>query len=234
MVDYTLPPGMQTYDNLIYWANPILADIDARLGLAATVTYVDAAIATEVSSRNTAIGAAIATEVTNRNTAITAAVAAEATARIADVDAEEAARIAADNLRLLLTGGTLSGFLTLHAAPTADMHAATKKYVDDQVGGIGGYTDEMARDAIGAALVAGTGMTVTPNDGADTITLATTITQYTDEMARDAIGAALVAGTGMAIVVNDAGDTITLTATVTAAQNAFLRAGRCSFMGGMR
>jgi hypothetical protein len=33
--------------------------------------------------------------------------------------------------------------------------------------------DERARDAVGSALVAGTGMTVTPNDGADTITVAT-------------------------------------------------------------
>lgn len=34
------------------------------------------------------------------------------------------------------------------------------------------YTDEMARDAIGTALTGGTGITVTPNDGADTITVA--------------------------------------------------------------
>lgn len=33
------------------------------------------------------------------------------------------------------------------------------------------YTDEMARDALGAALVAGPGITITPNDGADTITV---------------------------------------------------------------
>lgn len=38
---------------------------------------------------------------------------------------------AADALKLNLAGGTLSGFLTLHAAPTADLHASTKKYVDD-------------------------------------------------------------------------------------------------------
>lgn len=29
------------------------------------------------------------------------------------------------------SGGSFTGFVTLHAAPTADMHAATKKYVDD-------------------------------------------------------------------------------------------------------
>jgi hypothetical protein len=32
------------------------------------------------------------------------------------------------------TGGTLTNFLTLHAAPTSDLHASTKKYVDDRVG----------------------------------------------------------------------------------------------------
>jgi hypothetical protein len=32
---------------------------------------------------------------------------------------------------LPLAGGTMTGFVTLHAAPTADLHAASKKYVDD-------------------------------------------------------------------------------------------------------
>ena len=34
---------------------------------------------------------------------------------------------------LLKSGGTLTNFLTLHAAPTADLHAATKKFVDDRI-----------------------------------------------------------------------------------------------------
>jgi hypothetical protein len=34
---------------------------------------------------------------------------------------------------------------------------------------------ERVRDTMGTALVAGTGITVTPNDGADTITIAATI-----------------------------------------------------------
>jgi len=33
--------------------------------------------------------------------------------------------------RLALAGGTMTGFITLHAAPTATLHAATKQYVDD-------------------------------------------------------------------------------------------------------
>ena len=35
-----------------------------------------------------------------------------------------------DNTKLPLAGGTLTGFLTLHAAPVANMHAANKEYVD--------------------------------------------------------------------------------------------------------
>ena len=46
------------------------------------------------------------------------------------------------------------------------------------------YNDEMARDAIGAALTGGTGITITPNDSADTITVAVDNTiatkSYTD------------------------------------------------------
>ena len=34
---------------------------------------------------------------------------------------------------LAKAGGTMTGFITLHAAPTADLHAATKKYADDKV-----------------------------------------------------------------------------------------------------
>lgn len=69
---------------------------------------------------------------------------------------------------------------------------------------------ELIRDTVGVALTAGAGVTVTVNDGADTITLATTITQYTDEMARDSVGTALTDGTGIDIVVNDGADTITI------------------------
>lgn len=72
------------------------------------------------------------------------------------------------------------------------------------------YTDEMARDAIGTALTNGTGISISVNDGADTITISTTITQYTDEMARDALGTALTEGYLIDIAVNDGSDTITL------------------------
>ena len=37
------------------------------------------------------------------------------------------------DLKLALAGGTLTGALVLAGAPTADLHAATKKYVDDAI-----------------------------------------------------------------------------------------------------
>ena len=42
---------------------------------------------------------------------------------------------------LQLAGGTMTGTLTLDAAPTADLHAATKKYVDDEIADIPAATD---------------------------------------------------------------------------------------------
>jgi hypothetical protein len=76
------------------------------------------------------------------------------------------------------------------------------------------YTDENARDAIGAALVAGTGVSIAVNDAGDTITITNTL-PYTDEQVRDIIGAALVQGAGITITVNDAADTITIASSIT-------------------
>jgi len=42
------------------------------------------------------------------------------------------------DLKLALSGGTLTGALVLASAPTQNMHAATKKYVDDAVASAGG------------------------------------------------------------------------------------------------
>ncbi|CDX19502.1 hypothetical protein MPLA_1190026 [Mesorhizobium sp. ORS 3359] len=77
-----------------------------------------------------------------------------------------------------------------------------------------GALPEQIRDVIGAALVAGSNVTITVNDAGDTITIAASGgSSYTDEMARDAIGAALVAGSNVTITVNDGADTITIAAT---------------------
>ena len=43
-----------------------------------------------------------------------------------------------DSAKLPLSGGTMTGALVLSGAPTADLHASTKKYVDDLISGLGG------------------------------------------------------------------------------------------------
>lgn len=87
--------------------------------------------------------------------------------------------------------------------------------LEPPAGGGSGSTDpEVVRDTIAAALVAGSGIAITPNDGADTITIAATGGGSTDpEVVRDTIASALVAGANVTITPNDPGDTITIATT---------------------
>ena len=58
-----------------------------------------------------------------------------------DADARYLQITTASSTYLPLAGGTMTGTLTLDAAPTADLHASTKKYVDDEIAGIPAATD---------------------------------------------------------------------------------------------
>ena len=55
----------------------------------------------------------------------------------AAADAKAVAAQATADAALPKAGGTMTGKLTLDGAPTSDLHAATKKYVDDNAGGGG-------------------------------------------------------------------------------------------------
>ncbi len=68
---------------------------------------------------------------------------------------------------------------------------------------------EAVDDRVAALLVQGTGVTLTYNDPANTLTVATTITQYTDEQAQDAIGTILTDSSSVDFTYNDASNTIT-------------------------
>jgi len=121
-------------------------------------TYTDGKIATEVTDRNSAITSAINTEVTNRNSAIATAKAQAIADANAYTDGEVAALVSSapellDTLAELATaiaenpnyatdaanavagrvaksGDTMTGALVLPGAPTLNLHAATKAYVD--------------------------------------------------------------------------------------------------------
>ena len=69
---------------------------------------------------------------------------ADATARAAAAQAQATADAA-----LPKAGGTMTGKIVLDGAPTSDLHAASKKYVDDNAGGSG--TDATARAAAAQA-----------------------------------------------------------------------------------
>ena len=75
--------------------------------------------------------------------------------------------------------------------------------------------DEMAQDAVNDALVAGTGITKTYNDGANTITVAVDTSVIATkaelaEVAQDSINDALTAGSGITKSYNDAANTLTV------------------------
>ena len=92
-------------------------------------------------------------------------------AAIMELDAEKVAK----------AGDTMSGLLTLSGAPSADLHASTKKYVDDSIAGAGGYTDEMAQDACATMIQNGTGITWSYNDASNTLTPTVTVTSGTSQ-----------------------------------------------------
>jgi hypothetical protein len=130
----------------------------ANAALADAEYYTDGKIATEVTDRNSAITSAIGTEVTDRNSAIATAKSqaiADANAytdgevaalvstapELLDTLAELATAIAANPNyatdaaaavagRVAKSGDTMTGDLTLPGAPTLNLHAATKAYVD--------------------------------------------------------------------------------------------------------
>lgn len=90
------------------------------------------------------------------------------------------------------------------AATTASFTTADETKLDGIASGATVYTDEMARDALGTALVAGSNITITPNDGADTITIAASGGDITTATAWAAKGD-LIAATG-----NDAAAILTV------------------------
>jgi hypothetical protein len=141
--------------------------------------YTDGAISTEVTNRNNAITDAIGTEVTNRNSAIATAKGQAIADANAYTDAEVAALVdtapalldtlnelaeaiannpnyatdAANAVagRVAKSGDTMTGDLTLPGAPTLNLHAATKGYVDGEITSAGSAAQGYADDAEAAA-----------------------------------------------------------------------------------
>lgn len=74
----------------------------------------------------------------------------------------------------------------------------------------GAAQEELIRDTIATALTEGAGIDITIDDGANTITIAGTVTQYTDEMARDAAQALFADSTTIDVTVSDPGDSVAL------------------------
>ncbi|MYE01475.1 MAG: hypothetical protein F4Y03_09370 [Alphaproteobacteria bacterium] len=70
-----------------------------------------------------------------------------------DASAAAAAAQATADAALPKAGGTMTGALTLAGAPTDDLHAASKKYVDDNAGGVAKATNDQV-DEVAATVTA--------------------------------------------------------------------------------
>ena len=90
--------------------------------------------------------------------------------------------IADTSVLLTTAGGTLTGYLTLHADPTSDLHAATKQYVDNVASGL--HVHEAVHVATTNTLAVLSGGSVTYDNGTDgvgaTLTLGTALTTIDD------------------------------------------------------
>lgn len=98
-------------------------------------------------------------------------------------------------------------------AGTAGTLAVTAATLASRLTTFTGTLPELIRDTIAGALVAGTNITITPNDAGDTITIAASGAGgggITTEDAVDATAAALVGGSNITVTYDDTANTITI------------------------
>ena len=143
----------------------------------------------------------VGTDQTARDSAASAQAAATAAQTAAVAAQTDATRALADSVTAQTTadaalpkaGGTMTGKIVLDGAPSSDLHAATKKYVDDNAGA-SSSTDQTARDAAAAAKAVAdaalpkAGGTMTGKivlDGAPTADLHAASKKYVDDHAAD-------------------------------------------------
>ena len=111
-------------------------------------------------------------------------------------------------------GSTNQYYTTTRANTDFDTRLATKSTTDLAEGTNEYYTDEKVDDRVNALIVAGTGITKTYDDVANTLTIAGS-PLYTDENAMDAVAGMLTDGTGISSTYDDAANTYTINSTIT-------------------
>jgi hypothetical protein len=93
----------------------------------------------------------------------------------AGADVTDATNVAAAGAVMNTGNSTIAGVKTFSSspivpAPTTDLQAATKKYVDDAVTAGGGYTNEMAQDAVGAMAASSARIALSYTDATPSLT----------------------------------------------------------------
>lgn len=111
------------------------------------------------------------------------------------------------SLNLPLAGGTLTGLLTLSGAPTANLHAATKSYVDSSISSAG-FTLNTSADSGSGSVPSGSALRITGGTGVSTVASANTITINNNGVTT------LSAGPGVSLSAATGAVTISATGTV--------------------
>ena len=135
----------------------------------------------------------------------------------AEISAAEIINTAHSGLRTM-TGRRAEDLMVNEATKARVLQNKTISGTNNTISGLtsAAVTDfaEAAQDAVAAMLAQGTGITLSYNDAANTLTVTGTLGD--PETIRDVMGVALVGSGLLNIVVNDAGDTITFSTTATA------------------
>jgi uncharacterized protein (AIM24 family) len=192
-----------------------------RAGANVTFTYDDAA---NTFTINASGGGASTTDQEVVRDTIGGALAGGANIQITVNDAADSITIAVTGLAAVATSGAysdLTGKPALAAVATSGAYAdlSGKPAIPTTAAGISDFS-EAAQDAAAAMFRAGTNVTFTYDDAANTFTINASgggASSTDPEVVRDTIGGALVGGANIQITVNDAADTITIAVTGLAA-----------------
>ena len=120
--------------------------------------------------------------------------------------ASDAATKAYADTKVSKSGDTMTGSLTLNGNPTSPLHAATKQYVDNSIGGIGNFVP-----LAGGTMTAGTPLILAFHPDSNSNPLQAATRQYVDNKPAGGV-TQLIAGTNVTLSPSDGTGVVTVNA----------------------